>query len=75
MTNDTFAARVGCHYSYASRLKNGERLPSVAMLYRIIEAFGLNEHDALIAYRNGSGSFSSFLRTHVFSKPDVVELR
>lgn len=39
MTNAEFGRRVGCHYTMASRLRNGERTPSAAMLAQIVEAF------------------------------------
>lgn len=66
MTNDEFGERVGCHYSMASRLRNGERLPSRTLLRRIIDAFDLNRIAAYEAYDRGPEVFSRFLRENVF---------
>lgn len=73
MTNEEFGEKVGCHYSMASRLRNGERLPSRDLLRRIISAFGLNRAEAYEAYDQGREAFSRYLRDTVFepetSKP------
>jgi transcriptional regulator with XRE-family HTH domain len=75
MTNEEFGDKVGCHYSMASRLRNGERLPSRDLLRRIISAFGLNRAEAYEAYDQGSKAFSQYLRDTVFepSEPENPE--
>lgn len=75
MTNEDFGDKVGCHYSMASRLRNGERLPSRDLLRRIISAFGLNRAEAYEAYDQGREEFSRYLRDTVFepSKPGTTE--
>lgn len=65
MTNEEFGEKVGCHYSMASRLRNGERLPSRELLKRIIVAFDLNRAEAYEAYDQGKIAFSSYLRARV----------
>lgn len=65
MTNEEFGERVGCHYSMASRLRNGERLPSRDLLRRIISAFELNRAEAYDAYDQGKEAFSQYLRDTV----------
>jgi len=72
MTNEEFGERVGCHYSMASRLRNGERLPSRDLLRRIISAFELNRAEAYEAYDQGKEEFSRYLRATVLepSEPE-----
>lgn len=72
MTNDEFATRVGCHYSYASRLRRGERMPSVPLLFAIIVEFDLPETETLKAFRDGQLAFSAYLRREVFDKTSAV---
>lgn len=70
ITNEEFGKRVGCHYSMASRLRHGERMPSLALLTRIVNEFGLNQEEAWTAVNQGPEAFSAFLRAKVF---DPVE--
>lgn len=74
MTNDEFGERVGCHFSMASRLRNGERLPSRELLRRIISAFELNRADAYDAYDQGPKAFSKYLRDTVLepAEPEIT---
>jgi len=72
VTLDAFAARVGCHFTTASRLKSGERLPGRALLGRIIEAYRLDAAEALTIYTSPTDAhqlFGEYLRREVFS-PD-----
>lgn len=46
ITNVEFARRVGCDHTTASRYRSGERVPSTAMLFRIINAFSNELTDA-----------------------------
>jgi len=70
VTNEEFAERVGCHFTMASRMRNGHRLPSVRTLIKISHEFDLKMDDLSSAYENGPNSFSSFLRENIF---DTVE--
>jgi transcriptional regulator with XRE-family HTH domain len=70
MGNEEFGEKVGCHYSMASRLRNGQRLPSRALLRRIIEAFNLDRAEAYLAYDQGKEAFSAYLRKTVMERPD-----
>lgn len=45
VTNTEFARRVGCHFTMASKLRNGERMPSGQLLAKIIREFGLVNGD------------------------------
>lgn len=75
MTNEEFGERVGCHYSMASRLRNGERLPSRDLLRRIISAFELDRAEAYEAYDQGKEAFSQYLRGTVLEphEPETEE--
>lgn len=70
MTNEEFGEKVGCHYSMASRLRNGERLPSRDLLRRIIATFELNRIEAYEAYDHGKDGFSQYLRDAVLETPE-----
>lgn len=73
VTLEAFAARVGCHFTTASRLRAGERMPSSETLGRIVEEYGLNKEEVLDLYTKGDRrKFGEYLREHVF-KVDSVE--
>lgn len=71
MTNEEFGARVGCHYSMASRLRSGERLPSRDLLRRIIDVFELDRTEAYLAYDQGARAFSAYLRDTVLEPQET----
>lgn len=66
MTNNAFADAVGCDFTMASRLRNGQRLPGIRLMIRIQAAFDLPYDDLMQAYEGGPESFGAYLRTHVF---------
>src|SRR5688500_9702187 len=67
VTNEQFGEAVGCDYTMASRLRNGQRLPSRELLERIVNAYGLDGNEALRATAGGGESFARFLADHVFN--------
>ena len=67
MTNREFANAVGCSPTMASRMRNGLRAPSVSMLHGVIQVFGLDEGDALLAARQPD-TWGSYLRDRVFTR-------
>lgn len=77
MTNQEFADLVGCDYTMASRLRNGQRMPSGQMLAKIVDECSLDANTALQMYAEGAAAFSRYLRETVFALPashfDVVE--
>ncbi len=79
ITNDEFGRAVKCDFTMASRLRNGERLPSRELMERIVAAYGLDANEALSASRKGGKAFSAYLRKNVFErkpeKTDVAETR
>lgn len=66
MTNEEFGDRVDCHYSMASRLKWGQRMPGRELFGRIVREFNLDPAEALEALNAGPVVFSSYLRKNVF---------
>lgn len=67
MTNDAFAQALGIHFSYASRLRSGQRLPSVELLYKISKHFDIPLEELHRAHKRGAESFGRLLRKRVFS--------
>jgi hypothetical protein len=66
MTNEEFGDRVGCHYSMASRLRWGQRMPGRELFGRIVREFDLDPAEALEALDGGPVVFSNYLRKNVF---------
>lgn len=66
VTLETFSARVGCHFTTASRLRAGERRPSPTTLKRIVSEYGLDREKAFNAFTAGPEAFGAFLREFVF---------
>lgn len=68
LTNEQFGERVGVHFTMASRLRNGMRLPSVSTLRKIVDEYDLDINEALAAHGKGSAEFGRYLRDHVFER-------
>ena len=75
ITNRDFGKRVGCNYTMASKMRRGVRLPSGALLTRIVLAFELDGNEAVVAYSGGPATFGEYLEREVFkSGPATTEL-
>lgn len=66
VTNQQFADKVKCHMSMASRLRSGERLPSIRLMFRISRAYRIPLNDIRAAYEKGEEEFSLFLKRRIF---------
>lgn len=66
ITNDEFAARVGCDFTHASKIRNGSRLPSLPLLIKIREVYALDGNEVLDAYKAGPVTFAEYLNSKVF---------
>jgi transcriptional regulator with XRE-family HTH domain len=67
VTLESFARRVECHFTTASRLRSGQRLPGRGLFGRIVAAYGLDPQEALEIYSSGTADeFGQFLRQHIF---------
>lgn len=71
VTLEMFSERVGCHFTTASRLRSGERLPGRRLLGRIINTYNLDRNKAFDAFVAGPDEFGAFLRATVFTADDV----
>lgn len=65
-----FADKVGCHFTTASRLRSGDRMPGREMFDRIVKAYDLDPLEALTAFCGSRDGFGAYLRANVF---DVTE--
>lgn len=65
-TLNEFSELVGCHFTTASRLRAGTRLPGREMFNRIVEAYDLDPMEALKAYVGPRAGFGAYLRQEVF---------
>ena len=71
VSNTDFANRVGVHYTFASRLRNGQRVPSMATVTAIREAFELNSKqttDMMDAIAAGPADFGYWVNDNLFVK-------
>ena len=73
LTNEQFGEKVGVHFTMASRLRNGMRLPSVTTLRKIVDEYGLDLNEAVSAHQKGSAEFGRFLREKVFEREAVLD--
>lgn len=71
MTNKAFGEAVGCDFTMASRLRNGDRLPGLRLMIRISEAFDLPYDELVAAYQEGHAAFGTYLRQRVFDNQDA----
>lgn len=65
-TNMAFARKCGVHFTMASRLRNGHRLPSTSLLIRIHKKYHLPLADLTKAYSGGREAFGAYMRENVF---------
>ena len=69
VSNADFGRRVGVHYTFASRLRNGQRVPSMATVTAIREAFELTgpQTTAMMdAIANGAPAFGEWVNKNLF---------
>jgi transcriptional regulator with XRE-family HTH domain len=67
VTLEAFAARVGCHFTTASRLRAGHRMPGRRLLRRIVEGYGLDREEAFRIFTEGTPEqFGEYLRDRIF---------
>ena len=69
LTNPEFARRVELHFTMASRLRNGERLPGLATFIRVVKEFSLSDdkiREWLMAIDKGEEASGQWLRDNIF---------
>ena len=66
-----FSKTVGCHFTTASRLRSGDRMPGGKILLQIVNKYGLNAREALDNYGTEDPAiFGKYLRDKVFHVSD-----
>lgn len=75
-TNGEFAAKAGVHPTMASRLRNGERSPSITTLRRIAEAYELSAFQILTWLKaideGGSAASGQWLRENILAPTEGI---
>lgn len=66
LTNEEFAAAVGCDFTHASKIRNGSRLPSLPLLIKIRRVYALDGNEVMDAYEQGPVRFAAYLNSKVF---------
>lgn len=70
-TNEQFAQKVGIHHSMASRIRSGDRLPSLPVIDRISKEYGIGMSTLVAARLQGSEAFSALVRRRIFGERDT----
>lgn len=63
LTNQEFGERIGVGHSMASRIRSGQRLPSVAVMKRISEEFDLPLETLVLRHEQGPEAFGKLIRS------------
>lgn len=66
LTNKAFGAMVGCSESMASRIRHANRLPSLALLGRIMSTFDLPAMELMRAHAEGRDAFAAYIEERIF---------
>lgn len=69
VSNADFGRRVGVHYTFASRLRTGQRIPSMATVVAIREAFDLDPKataEMLDAIGESPAAFGQWVNKNLF---------
>lgn len=70
ISNQQFADAVDIHFSMASRLRSGQRLPSADLIKRISDVYGIPLEDLHRARSGGPKAFGKFLCERVLDSKD-----
>jgi hypothetical protein len=71
VTLQEFSASVECHFSTASRIRSGERMPGRELYNRIVKTYGLDPAEALRYFCGSRVEFGRYLRRTVFKVDDA----
>lgn len=69
LTNSEFAKRTGVHFTMASRLRNGDRVPSLHTFTRVIKEFNLSDEQIrewLAAIESSPEESGKWLTANIF---------
>ena len=69
-----FGKAVDVHFTTASRYRNGERVPSTGVAFRIAQYYRLDAGEVLAAIAAGREAFGHYMRMTVFGPEPAVDL-
>jgi transcriptional regulator with XRE-family HTH domain len=72
MSNGELGARIGVSHSMASRIRNGNRLPSTKVLDRIHQESAIPLDDLIAAHRQGSKAFGKLINEKWLTIPKAA---
>lgn len=72
LLNQDFGDSIGVHFTMASRIRSGQRLPSLKVCERISEVYKIPLKTLLDARRLGKAEFSALIRKRVFKEDQVA---
>lgn len=70
VTLTQFAKATGCHFTTASRLRSGTRMPGRELFSTIVKVYDLDPEESMRAFAGTRTDFGSYLRKHVFHITD-----
>lgn len=68
LLNQEFGDAIGVHFTMASRIRSGQRLPSLRVCEKIAEVYKIPLTTLLAARREGPEVFSVLIRRRVFKE-------
>lgn len=74
LTNPQFAALTGCDFTSASKIRHGQRQPSLRLFAKTVRAFNLDANDAIDAFLEGREAFTAYLNEMVFEPGGPAEV-
>lgn len=70
VTLPEFAAAVECHFTTASRIRSGTRMPGRELFKRIVSTYGLDPAESLRYFCGSRTEFGRYMRENVFNVDD-----
>lgn len=70
VTLTQFAKATGCHFTTASRLRSGTRMPGRELFGKIVEVYSLDHAESMRAFAGTRVDFGAYLRKNVFHITD-----
>lgn len=65
LSNEEFGRRIGVTHSMASRIRSGDRLPSVKVMTKISEELDIPLETLVLAHRDGPKHFGRLIRAKI----------
>ena len=71
VTLQEFSAAVECHFTTASRIRSGARMPGRELFNRIVRTYGLDPAESLRYFCGSREEFGRYMRESVFRVDDA----